>query len=298
MYDSIVIAVDGSDEARRAAQYGLRLAQVFDATVDVLSVVERKALWLTETPDEKTQLREQGENALTEVGEIASELGYPISTELTEGKPTVQISEYADEQDSDLIVLGRQGLTGLGRRLLGGVTEQVLSRSDVPVLVVPDIDHKGKTEIDYSRVLITTDGSKNAEVAIPHGIEITRRYDSNVHVLNVVDLQAAGGVFNAGGLEKEFIERLDARGQEAVDSVADKIEESDSDLTVKTAVKQMASFERTAAGVCEYVEENKIDFIIMGSHGRSNLERQLLGSVASTVLRTVDVPVLVIKRTG
>ncbi|MFC6964261.1 universal stress protein [Halocatena marina] len=298
MYDSIVIAVDGSDEARRAAQYGLRLAQVFDATVDVLSVVERKALWLTETPDEKTQLREQGENALTEVGEIASELGYPISTELTEGKPTVQISENADEQDSDLIVLGRQGLTGLGRRLLGGVTEQVLSRSDVPVLVVPDIDHKGKTEIDYSRVLITTDGSKNAEVAIPHGIEITRRYDSNVHVLNVVDLQAAGGVFNAGGLEKEFIERLDARGQEAVDSVADKIEESDSDLTVKTAVKQMASFERTAAGVCEYVEENKIDFIIMGSHGRSNLERQLLGSVASTVLRTVDVPVLVIKRTG
>jgi len=44
MFDHIVIAVDGSDEARRAARRGLGLAQSFDATVDVLSVVEQKAL--------------------------------------------------------------------------------------------------------------------------------------------------------------------------------------------------------------------------------------------------------------
>jgi nucleotide-binding universal stress UspA family protein len=51
---------------------------------------------------------------------------------MIEGKPAVRISEYADEQGADLIVVGRQGLTGLGRRLLGGVTEQVLHRSEVP----------------------------------------------------------------------------------------------------------------------------------------------------------------------
>jgi len=60
MFEHIVIAVDGSDEARRAARRGLRLAQSFDATVDVVSVVEQKALRLTETTDEKDQLREQG----------------------------------------------------------------------------------------------------------------------------------------------------------------------------------------------------------------------------------------------
>ena len=108
-------------------------------------------------------------------------------------------------------------MTGLGRRLLGGVTEQVLHRSDVPVLVVPGEDNGGDTAAGYSRVLITTDGSENAEVAVPDGTAISQRYDSAVHVLNVVDLQAAGGLFNAGGLEEEFVERLDARGQEAVD---------------------------------------------------------------------------------
>jgi nucleotide-binding universal stress UspA family protein len=179
---------------------------------------------------------------------------------------------------------------------LGGVTEQVLHRSDVPVLVISGEGNDGDIETGYSRVLITTDGSESAEVAIPHGTAIAQRYGSDVHVLNVVDLQAAGGAFNAGGLEKEFLERLDARGQDAVGSVASKIEESASELTVETAVERTASFEGAVAGVREYVEENEIDLVVMGSHGRSNLKRQLLGSVASTVLRTVDVPVLVVKR--
>lgn len=296
MYDRIVIAVDGSDEAKHAARCGLEFARVFDATVDVVHIVDQKALRLTRTTDEETRLRERGATIFTEIEELASEVGHPVTTTLLEGKPAVRISEYAHERDADLIVVGRQGLTGVGRRLLGGVTERVLHRSDVPVLVISDEDNEGDVEADYSRVLITTDGSENAEVAIPHGTAIAQRYGSDVHVLNVVDVQAAGGVFNAGGLEKKFLERLDARGQEAVDSVANKIEESVPDLSVETAVERTASFEGAAAGVGEYIAENEIDLVLMGSHGRSNLERQLLGSVASTVLRTVDVPVLVVKR--
>lgn len=103
-------------------------------------------------------------------------------------------------------------------------------------------------------------------------------------------------MFNAGALETEFLERLDARGREAVDSVASKIAESAPALPVETAVERTASFEGSAAGVREYVADTDVDLVVLGSHGRSNLKRQLLGSVASNVLRTVDVPVLVVKR--
>ncbi|MFC7229282.1 universal stress protein [Salinirubellus salinus] len=294
MYDRIVIAVDGSDEARRAARRGLRLARAFDATVHVLSVVEHGALRLTETDAERDQLRARGAEALEEVEGLASELGQPVTTRLVDGKPAVQITRVADEQDADLVVVGRQGVTGLGRRLLGGVTEQVLHRSDVPVLVVPGEDHDGGA--GYGRVLLTTDGSENAEVAVPHGVAVARQFDSTIDVLNVVDVQAAGGAFGAGGLEKEFLERLDARGREAVDSVVERIEASAPDLPVETAVERTTSFDGAAAGVRAYVEEHDVDLIVMGSHGRSGLGRQVLGSVASAVLRTVDVPVLVVKR--
>jgi len=241
MYDRIVIAVDGSDEAKRAARRGIQFAKAFDATVTALSVVEQKALQLTESTAEKDQLRERGEAALSRVEELATELGHPVTTELVEGKPAVRISEYAAERNADSIVVGRQGLTGLSRRLLGGVTEQLLHRSDVPVFVVPGEERDDESE--YARVLLTTDGSENAEVAIPHGTAVAQQYGSDLHVLNVVDLQAAGGAFDAGGLEKELLERLDARGRDAVDSAASEIEESAPELTVETAIERTSSFE-------------------------------------------------------
>lgn len=296
MYDRIVIAVDGSEEARRAARRGLELARAVDATVTVLAVLEQKALRLTRRSTEKRRLRERGEAALADVEALAETLDQPVTTTLLEGKPAVRISECAADEDADLVVVGRQGLTGLGRRLLGGVTEQVLHRSDVPVLVVPDDDSGEPTPAEFSRVLLTTDGSENADVAIPHGVGLARHFESTLHVLHVVDLQAAGGMFSAGGLDAEFLDRLEARGREAVDGVVQHIQDSAPDLRVETAVERTTSFDGAAAGVREYVADNDIDLVVLGSHGRSNVGRQLLGSVASAVLRSVDVPVLVVKR--
>ena len=296
MYDRIVIAVDGSDEAAHAARRGLELADTFGAAVDVIHVVERNALRLTRTGDERTRLRDRGAAILDEIDGAASEVGLSVSTKLVEGKPAVRISEFATESDADLVVVGRQGLTGVTRRLVGGVTEGILHRSPVPVLVVPEGDPVTEASAGYSQILLPTDGSETAEDAVPHGEAVGRNYGSTVHVLNVVDLQAAGGVFNAGGLDSEFVERLEASGREAVGRVADEIRDVTAEIEVRTTVERSTSFDGVAAGIRGYVENNGIDLIVMSSHGRSNLERQMLGSVASTVLRTVDVPVLVVKR--
>ncbi|KYH27506.1 universal stress protein [Halalkalicoccus paucihalophilus] len=297
LYDHVLVPVDGSDEATHAARRGLELARQFGATVDVLHVVGRKTLRLTETADERRRLRERGERVLDEIEELASELDQPVTTELTEGTPASRIGEYAEERNADLVVIGRQGVTGLGKRLLGGVTEGVLATSDVPVFVVPHGDRTTEDEdADYARVLLPTDGSENATAAARHAATVARTYGSTVHVLNVVDLQASGGLFSAGGLEREFVERLESEGQEAIEEVADEVAGTASGVEVRTAVERTTSFEGAAAGIHEYVTDNDIDLVVMGSHGRSNLQRQVIGSVASTVLRTVDVPVVVVTR--
>ncbi|WP_222913253.1 universal stress protein [Natrinema sp. SYSU A 869] len=292
MYDRILIAVDGSDEAERAAERGLEFARVFDATVAVLHVVDQKSLRLATSADEKERLRERGETVLEEIEELASAIGQPVTTELTEGKPAIRIAEYAAKRDAGLIVVGRQGLTGLGKRLLGGVTEQLLRRSDVPVFVVPKNASDATT--DYSDLLVPTDGSETATVAAEHGAAVAQQYGSTVHVLNVVDLQAAGGAFNAGGLEREFVDRLEADGKAVVEDAATEIGDAVPDVT--TAVVRTTSFEGVTAGICEYVDDTDIDLVAMGARGRSNLGRHVLGSVTSTLLRSVDVPVLVVTR--
>lgn len=296
MYDRVVIAVDGSEEAKQAARRGLALAQSLEAAVDVLYVIEQRALRLTQTAEEEAQLREHGEKSLTTIEDLAGDFDLTISTTLTRGKPAVEISEFADERNAGLIVVGRQGMTGLGKRLLGGVTERILHLSDVPVFVSPLTERYPEGTGSYDRLLLPTDGSENAEAAVPHSVAIAKNNDSVVHVLHVVDLQAAAGVFDAGGIEPAFLERLETEGQEAVDSVARDVRETDSELVVRTAVTKVSASENAAIGIREYARQHEIELIVMGSHGRSNLRRQLIGSVASTVLRTVDVPVLVVKR--
>ena len=297
MYDHVLIPVDGSAEATAAARRGLALGTDFGATAEAVHVVDQRARRLTRTDRESGRLREHGESVLAEIESLAADIGQPVTTELLAGKPSVEIDEYARETDAGLIVLGRQGLTGLGKRLLGGVTEQLLHRTAVPVLIVSDRTRAEGNEFDYSRVLVTTDGSENANTATRHGAAVADRYDALVHVLNVVDIQAAGGAFNAGGLNEAFVERLEADGRDAVAATADELETVAPDVSIETAVEQTDSLDGVATGVREYVSDWDIDLVVMASHGRSNLKRQLLGSVTSQLIRTIEVPVLVTPRT-
>jgi nucleotide-binding universal stress UspA family protein len=292
MYDEILVGVDGSTESERAARYALELAARVDASVTALHVVGKRALELTRGSGEETELRRERAAVLAGIEEIADEVGHPVDDELAEGDPATQLTEHASESGADLVVLGRQGLSGIRRRVLGGVTEQVLHHSEIPVLVVPD----AAASFAVDRLLVPTDGSENAELALPHAAELAGIDDGVVDLLNVIDLDAAGGAFNAGGLEPEFLERLEERGQSAVADAADELASLVPDAEVRTAVERTEAGGSVAATIAAAVEENGDDLVVMGSHGRGNLRRTLLGSVASKVLRTVDVPVLVAVR--
>jgi nucleotide-binding universal stress UspA family protein len=291
MYDHILVGVDGSEESERAARYALELASRVDASVTALHVVEETALALAAGSGEETELRRERAAVLAGIEEIADDVGHPVEDELAEGDPATRLTDRASE--ADLVVVGRQGLTGVKRRLLGGVTEQVLHHSETPVLVVPDATESFAAD----RLLLPTDGSENAELALPHAAELARLDDGTVDVLNVVDLTEAGGSFDAGGLRPEFVERLEERGEEAVQQVADGLRAEYAGADIRTAVEQTATA-GAAAEIESYVEEHAVDAVVMGSHGRGDLKRALLGSVASTVLRSVDVPVLVAVRGG
>ncbi|MFW5934948.1 MAG: universal stress protein [Halolamina sp.] len=294
MYDEILLGVDGSDESERAARYGLELAARVGASVTAVHVVEQGALDLTRDSEEAAELRAERGAVLDAIDDIADAVGHPVDHELLEGNPAKRLTAHADEVEADLVVLGRQGISGVTRRVLGGVTEQVLHRSDVPVFVVPDAAEGFAAD----RLLVPTDGSENAALALPHAAALAEIDGGSVELLNVIDLAAAGGAFNAGGLEPEFVERLEARGREAVEDAADELRDHDPDTEIRTVVERAAPASGVAARIRSYVEEAGIDAVVMGSHGRSNLRRTLLGSVASNVLRRVDVPVLVAVRDG
>jgi nucleotide-binding universal stress UspA family protein len=178
--------------------------------------------------------------------------------------------------------MGTHGRTGLDRFLVGSVTERVVRTSDVPVLtsrLKPD-DRAG-----YDRILIPTDGSEAATTAIDHGIAIAERYDATIYALSVVDLSALAGSYDVG-VGPDIVEARNEDCEQAVAEVTERCEDRGLDIT--TEVAQGTPY-RT---IQDYIGDEEIDLVTMGTHGRTGLDRYLVGSVTERVVRTSDVPVL------
>jgi nucleotide-binding universal stress UspA family protein len=294
MYDTILVAVDGSETASTALDHALQLATAFDATVHAIHVVDpRVAIVQDESGSEYDQRYQQylgrhGRELLETVTERADSRNQRVETALETGIPHETVVSYADEHDIDLIVMGTHGRSGLDRMLLGSVTERVVRLSDVPVLAV----HGTETDAvqPYERILVPTDGSEHAEAATAHAIDFARAFDAEIHVLSVLNLAEEGGLFSAGGVDREFIDRLDESTREAAERVAERAREEDisAEVTVEHGLPHKE--------ISTYVAENDIDFVAMGTHGRAGLRRYLLGSVTERVLRSVDVPVLTVSK--
>lgn len=136
----ILIATDGSPEAREAVQFGIELASEQEAEVALLQVIppvdwtqlDRGAL-IRPIPEE---LRRRRATALNEAAQLAAEQGVGVTFEVFPGNPVDEIVAYADSIDADLIVVGSRGRGAVAGALLGSVSQGVLCESRRPVLVV------------------------------------------------------------------------------------------------------------------------------------------------------------------
>ena len=135
----------------------------------------------------------------------------------------------------------------------------------------------------YDDVLIPTDGSAGADEAIVRAIDLATTYDAAIHALYVVDT-------NVGGEGVGVLDALEATGREAIDDVIDRAEAAGV-ATIEGTVGRGAPHRAILA----YADEHDVDLIVMGTHGRTGLDRYLVGSVAEKVVRLSDVPVLTVR---
>lgn len=136
MFDTVVVATDGSESVERAIDVGLDLADRFDADVHALTVVD-----VSEVDASPEQLRDELRAALETQAEDALEsvmarTDAEVATAIREGRPAHEIGAYARKVGADLIVAGTRGRHGENRLLLGSVAERLVRTAPVPVLTV------------------------------------------------------------------------------------------------------------------------------------------------------------------
>lgn len=178
------------------------------------------------------------------------------------------ILEEAEGVQPDLIIIGRHGLSGLSRLLMGSVTARVIGHSPFKVLVVP----RG-ADLEFTSILVANDGSPFSDAAWEEALDLGLRQRARLIAVSVAqvekDLDKAG----------EIVGQMEAAARER-------------GVTVEPLVLKGRPYE----AIVQSAQEHKANLIVLGSHGRTGLARLLMGSVAERVIGLAPCPVLVVKK--
>jgi nucleotide-binding universal stress UspA family protein len=283
MFDNILVPTDGSDCAQAAVGYAADLATRYDARVHALCVADSRAL---ENAPKYDQIKEESEEVAERTCNDLSASDVSVEQAVRTDIPHKAILRYTTEQDIDLVVMGTHGRTGVERYLLGSVTEKVVRLSDVPVLTVKAED-EGEVTYPYTDILVPTDGSEGSEAAVGPAVDVASTYDARLHALSVIDTMAMGVDVRSGAI----LDALEESAQSAVESIEEQATQA-SVSAVETAIEHGSPYR----AIRSYVDEQDIDLVVMGTQGRSGIERYLLGSVTEKTVRTSSVPVMTVRQ--
>jgi nucleotide-binding universal stress UspA family protein len=297
--DDLLVARDYSSVSDRAFRYALDLAARTGATLhvlyaDVLHEADSDSQRDRSPAGDLDTFREE----LKQAGAVSAEAldAVSITEEVRRDvSPAPAILSYAAEAGVDLIALGTHGRRGPSRILLGSVAEEVVRRADRPVFTVrgEEEDRPAPSPEAIERILVPVDFSDFSREALRAAKEWATLYDATIDTLHVI-AEALHPAYYVGGVESIYDMHPDI--EETVQQRLDTFESETSGPEVE--VRSHVRVGNAAPDIVEFVDEEGIDLVTMSTHGRTGLDRFLLGSVAEKIVRHVRCPVVTMKAFG
>jgi nucleotide-binding universal stress UspA family protein len=184
--------------------------------------------------------------------------------------PSDTILEVAKEKNCDTLILGNKGSSEITGFSLGGVAENVLRHADNAVLIV-------KNRLDFSKILVAVDGSKNAQRALNFAWQLGEKYKSKITLLNVAQTM----------LPKIKEETVKSMGERVVSEAESQVKGMSVDKKVELG--------HPAKTIIDFAEKGNYDLIVLGSRGLNPVKRFVLGSVSDKVARHAQCSVLIVR---
>ena len=142
MYKRILIATDGSDKSKKAAEEGMELAKALGAQVIALNVINEVVIASAvrqlgaDRKEVEEKLKVAGEKAVDNIKAMGTKMGVNVDAIVTIGAPANTVIDMAGAEQADLIIMGSHGESGATKLLIGSVVQKVLYWATIPVLVV------------------------------------------------------------------------------------------------------------------------------------------------------------------
>jgi nucleotide-binding universal stress UspA family protein len=143
--------------------------------------------------------------------------------------------------------------------------------------------------IKLNTILVPSDFSECSDAAVRYGLELARRFDAKLHLLHVIQ-DPATQPWAAEGLSIPLLDAVEQWQKAAKERLAALVPAADAGrVTVATTIAM------PYPDILRYAEENAVDLIVMGTHGRSGVSHMLLGSITERVVRRAPCPVLTVR---
>ena len=306
MFKRILTPLDGSTLSEGILPYVRTLAPAFGARVELLRTYEELTheLTLRDNADltslmtalepVERRLHNEAEHYLTTVAGGLQELGIATDIAVRSGPTAVHIVNEADEVEGTLVAMSTHGRTGLGRWIMGSVTDRVLHTTMAPLLVVHP--ERGAPSVDSTAVIRTLivplDGSELAETVLPVAAEVSKATGAGILLAETVGVpsgyypeEVSGGMTGAnivGDMEEQAEAYLGTKAKELRDGGAEN---------VSFAVSRGSA----AAEIEGLARATPDSMIIACTHGRSGVGRTVLGSVTDRLARHSGHPALIVR---
>jgi len=271
--ERLLVTSDDSEYTTGAIHEALRIAKKSGARVRVIHLIPRAGSELTTGTEQIPEpLLARARTHLDDVEREAAAAGVVCDTEVihTSLRLYQEIVNQADQMKADLIVMGRRGRRGLARVRLGQATAKVIGHAHCGVLVVPR-----NAEVTGQRLVLATDGSVYADAATAMAGSLAKILAAPVSALSVT-------------LPSQSAQRHE-EARVAVNRAAAFLKNHDLDA------EAVVYHGRPDEVIVETAIAKKADLIVIGSHGRTGLDRVMLGSVSERVIDATSTAVLVAK---
>jgi nucleotide-binding universal stress UspA family protein len=299
----LLFPTDFSDPAHHAGRYAAALARGLGARVTILHVllapyptgVVTPGEWLEVTRRLMQEEEGRAREALRGLTEGQEFRGISVRSVVKTGPVEHEVLQAMRQDPADVVVMGTHGRGLVGRAVLGGVTTKIVRLSPRPVLAVrwPGTRLQtpwGKVLVapaarpggpSFTRILVPLDGSPLAEGILAEVMALASPFHPSFLLAQVIERPAYPMLDVSGVQTREAEEAIGYLGR-----VRAMVEAAG--FPARTEVL----FGHPAAAILAHAAKVEADVIAMCTHGRSGLDRWLLGSVAEKVLSGSEIPVL------
>ncbi len=259
----ILVPTDFSEQAFNALKAAASIARKSNAEIILLHIIDlpQEAMDKVNPGYEVPEIiffKNHAEARLTETSYSPILQGLTVSQVLKLGRTFSVVTEVANSNNVDLIVMGSHGASGFKEFFVGSNTEKVIRSSEIPVLAIKGND----SEIKFDKVVVANDFTEDVKESFQKIINFLRANGGTPHFLLVNTPNNFKSTHVAEELARNFLNQFE-------------LENYDFSIYNDTDVEK---------GILNFAERINADLIAMGTHGRKGFARFLNGSVSEDLM--------------